>query len=73
MKYKTREEITAAFIADGWSTSISFRDATPEEIAGNTYIKQAATQGRKFYAMTANGNMYDDAGTLVYYNIPCRT
>ena len=69
--YKCAEDMKAAFIADGWSADIEVREATEEEIEkSGYYIKSAAANGSKFYIMAGNGNMYDDHGKIVYYNIP---
>lgn len=72
--YKCAEDLKAAFIADGWSANIEIREATPEEIEkSGHYINNAAANGNKFYIMVGNGNMYDDSGRIVYYNIPVNT
>lgn len=72
--YKTAEEITAAFIADGWTKTTAFRDATPEEItAAGVWIEQRAERGEKFYIMTKSGNFYDQNGSIIYYNIHTAT
>lgn len=69
--YKCAEDMKAAFIADGWSADIDVREATAEEIEkSGHYVKNAAANGRKFYIMTGSGNMFDDCGKIVYYNIP---
>lgn len=72
--YKCAEDMKAAFIADGWSADIDVREATAEEIEkSGYYIKSAAANGSKFYIMAGSGNMYDDHGKIVYYNIPAAT
>ena len=69
--YKTVDEITAAFIANGWSDTITFTEATKEETdKSGFFIKQAADNGAKFFIMTGSGNMFDDTGSIVFYNIP---
>ena len=69
--YKCAEDMKAAFIADGWSADTDVREATAEEIEkSGHYIKSAAANGSKFYIMAGSGNMYDDHGKIVYYNIP---
>lgn len=70
--YMSADAITAAFIADGWTLSEPFRDATAEEIENaGYYVKSAAENGEKFYIMS-NGNMYDQRGKIVYFNIPAQ-
>ena len=72
--YKCADDMKAAFIADGWSADIDVREATAEEIEkSGYYIKSAAANGSKFYIMAGSGNMYDDHGKIVYYNIPAAT
>lgn len=69
--YKCAEDMKAAFVADGWSADIEVREATAEEIEkSGYYIKSAAANGSKFYIMAGSGNMFDDCGKIVYYNIP---
>lgn len=59
VRYNTPEEIRAEFIKDGWNSDIDFEEVTREH-GGN---------GKKFFRMVSTGNVFDDTGSIVYYNI----
>ena len=61
--YKTAEEITAAFISDGWENP-HFTEAPPE-----IFSKYAPRKSRKLFIMTETGNIYNDFGEIVLYNL----
>lgn len=72
MKYNTCEEIKSVFIADGWSSDIEFEELAEERAQSHGhFIKSAMARGMKFFVMVQTGNIFDDCGTVVYYNIPC--
>jgi len=73
--YRTASEIEVAFIKDGWSPNTKFELLTDRDAdgIGCHSIVAAMNRGRKFFRMTANGNIYDDQGKIVIFNIPtCR-
>lgn len=61
-RYKTPEEITAAFIKDGWSNDIHFIE-TPEE----TRNRFTPPLKGSLFTMTDTGNIFNDRGEIVYY------
>lgn len=70
MTYKSEAEITAAFINDGWSkntafTELSFDDA--REIG--KYFVDLMLKGTKLFRMNICGNVYDDTGKLLLFDI----
>ena len=71
-RYKTCEEIKNAFVKDGWNKDISFEEVTIPEVDNlyGYYIREAFYKGRKFFRMVKTGNIFDDCGKIVYYNVP---
>jgi len=69
--YNTVEQIKAAFVKDGWSSDIKFEELTrPEaEKIGSWTILRDMERGRKFFRMLSTGNIFDDRGSVVIYNI----
>ena len=71
MRYRNCEEIRKVFIADGWSENIQFEEVKKKEfIRYGYYMKRYVDQGHKFFRMVRTGNVFDDTGTIVYYNVP---
>lgn len=72
-KYNTAKEITDAFRADGWSDNTSLHELTLEEAEekGLSFAIYEIPCGEKYYVMDEIGNVYDDAGKIIYYNIKC--
>lgn len=70
-KFKTAEEIKKAFIAEGWRADIEFKPLTLDaaEKIGVFDIIQNIKKGRKYFRMTATGNIFDDRGEIRLYNI----
>ena len=67
-RYRTAEEITAAFIADGWNKNTVLRDTTPEELY-DIFGYPEAYNGKRLYTMISTGNIFDDRGQIFFYNI----
>lgn len=69
--YNTAEQIKAAFVKDGWLSDIEFEELTkPEaEKIGSWTILRDMERGRKFFRMLSTGNVFDDRGSVVIYNI----
>ncbi len=69
--YNTVEQIKAAFVKGGWSSDIEFEELTrPEaEKIGSWTILRDMERGRKFFRMLSTGNVFDDRGNVVIYNI----
>ena len=61
-RYKTPEEITAAFIKDGWSNDIHFIETTEEERAHFTPPLEGT-----LFTMTDTGNIFNDRGDVIYF------
>ena len=70
MKFKTCEEIKFAFVKKGWNNDIEFTEVQDEEkisIFGEYCGKPLL--GKKLFKMAISGNIFDDTGKIVYYNI----
>lgn len=74
MKFSTVEEITNAFVKDGWSKDASFTELSLEEAKekGHLFAIERIKKGRKHFKMNVSGNIFDDNGKVVLYNVPCR-
>ena len=72
MVFYTTEQITKKFIEGGWNKNISFKELSLKEAeeAGYTFAITGINKGRKYFIMNICGNIYDDKGKLVMYNIP---
>lgn len=70
--YNTVEQIKAAFVKDGWSSSIEFSELTMQEAKeiGCYSIMCDMERGKKFFRMAVTGNIFDNRGEIVIYNIP---
>lgn len=69
-KYATAEEITEGFRASGWSMNTLFTELTLMEARakGYSFAVYGMLKGRKYFKMN-NGNIYDDSGKIVMFNI----
>ena len=69
--FKNTEQIKNSFIKSGWSESIQFEEVTITEAEqiGVDSIVGKIKNGRKYYRMLFSGNIYDDNGSIVLYNI----
>lgn len=73
--YKTVEEITEAFIKQGWSVETAkFEELTIEKaeamgLGSDTIYK--IMDGKKLFIMTSTGNVYDNKGDIYWFNIHC--
>lgn len=72
MKLETVEQITKKFIKDGWSKNISFTELTLEAAKqkGYTFAINGIIKGKKYFEMNVTGNVFNDNGKVIYYNIP---
>ena len=70
--YNTVEQIKAAFVKDGWSSHIEFSELTMQDAKkiGCHSIVRGMECGKKFFRMVVSGNIFDDCGNVVIYNIP---
>lgn len=72
-KFNNVEEITKAFIADGWENDTVLVDYTADEAKTEGLFgiyNEICNNGKKFFKMLGNGNIFNDNGKVVYYNIP---
>lgn len=69
--YNTIEQIKTAFVKAGWSNDIEFEELTKVEAEkiGSWTILRDMECGRKFFRMLSTGNVFDDRGSVVIYNI----
>lgn len=70
--YNTVEQIKAAFVKDGWSSNTEFSELTMQEAKeiGCYSIMRDMERGKKFFRMAVTGNIFDNRGEIVIYNIP---
>lgn len=69
--FNTVEQIRDKFIKDGWNESVSFQELSMKEAKEKGYLSVIAdiNNGRKCFKMNICGNIYDDKGKLIYFNI----
>ena len=69
--YKTTKEIRDKFIKDGWSENIDFSILTLDEAIEKGYLFaiDEIQNGKTFFKMNGNGNIYYENGKLACYNI----
>ena len=69
--YKSVEEITNAFIDNGWSEDISFTELSRKdaESKGHLFIAHDISNGKKYFVMNGSGNIFDDTGRIALFNI----
>lgn len=70
-KFRNAEEITEFFINDGWGENTSFSEVCLEEAKekGYGYIIRGIKNGEKFLKMNVSGNIFNENGRLVLFNI----
>lgn len=70
MTYKSEAEITAAFINDGWSKNTSFTELSFDDAREiGKYFVDLMLKGTKLFRMNICGNVYDDTGKLLFFDI----
>ena len=70
MTYKSEAEITAAFINDGWSKNTSFTELSFDDAREiGKYFVDLMLKGTKLFRMNICGNVYDDTGKLLLFDI----
>lgn len=69
--YKTAEELAKKFIEDGWGDDTSFTELSLSEAKerGLSWAINGISKGRKYFKMNICGNIYDDKGKLLMFNI----
>lgn len=69
--YKNVEEIAKEFRKKGWREDTTFTEVTMEEavIRGLLFAVSELKAGRKIYKMNETGNIYNQSGDLLMYNI----
>ena len=70
--FKNVKDIREFFITDGWGKNTDFEELTIESLEkiGVQSVIKNAEQGHKYFRMLFCGNIYDDKGNLVLYDIP---
>lgn len=68
------KQIREEFIKDGWNEDISFEELTLEEakIKGYIFAVDGIKKERKYFKMNVTGNIFDDKGKVVLYNVKTR-
>ena len=70
MTYKSEAEITAAFINDGWSKNTAFTELSFDDARKiGKYFVDLMLKGTKLFRMNICGNVYDDTGKLLLFDI----
>ena len=69
--YESVGEITSDFIKEGWSNDTLFTELSREEAEAKGYLFaiHGMYNGRKYFVMNGNGNIFDDTGKIVLFNI----
>lgn len=73
-RFTTVQEIAEDFIKKGWSKNITFTEVTLEEAEAKGFCYNMISvikSGRKYFKMNVSGDIYDDTGKLVYFDVPC--
>lgn len=70
--YENTEEIAKEFRKNGWEEDTTFTEVTMEEavIRGLLFAVSDIKAGRKIFKMNETGNIYNQSGDLLMYNIP---
>jgi Zn/Cd-binding protein ZinT len=71
-KYNNAEEITKAFIEDGWGEDTKFKVLTYAEAEkrGVKFLFQdRECKGHQYYIQNVSENIYDDNGKLVIFGL----
>lgn len=70
-KFNNTEEITRFFINDGWGENTTFSELSEKEAKekGYHFAARGIENGRKYFIMGTCGNIYDDNGKIVMFNI----
>lgn len=70
-KFTSTEQIREKFIKDGWDKDTSFKELSLEEAKEKGYLFaiNGIIKGKKYFKMNVSGNIYDNTGKIVYYNI----
>lgn len=69
--FENANEISNAFQLNGWNEDTTFEEVTMEEaeIRGLLFAVSEIKAGRKIFKMNATGNIYNQSGDLLMYNI----
>ncbi len=72
--YDTAEHIRKASVKDGWSSNVQLSELTMQdaEKIGCFSILRDMERGKKFFRMAVSGNIYNNRGEVVIFNIPTR-
>ena len=70
-RFSNVEEIKAYFVGDGWNKDISFHELTVGEAMekGYSFAVSKILQNQKFFVMNDTGNVFDENGKIVVFNI----
>jgi len=70
-KFSTVEEMKSHFISKGWTEGISFRVVLAAEAKGHgwAFMIPEIQNGRKYFILNDTGDVYDDSGKIVMYNL----
>jgi len=71
MTFANVEQIREKFIKDGWSDNISFEELAfkDAEEKGYSFVLDDIAKGEKYFIMNNNGNVYNNKGKIVFFNI----
>ena len=69
--FENANEISNAFQLNGWNEDTTFEEVTMEEaeIRGLLFAVSEIKAGRKIFKMNGTGNIYNQSGDLLMYNI----
>lgn len=74
MAFDNVNQIREKFLKDGWSEDTSFEELSLKEAEkkGYTFALNEIAKGKKYFKMNVNGNIYNNKGEIVLYNITPR-
>lgn len=70
-QFSSVDEIRESFIRHGWNANVYFSELTEEEAVsnGHSFAVRGMQMGHRYFVMVGNGNIYDETGKIVYYNL----
>jgi hypothetical protein len=73
--FNNAKQIRDNFVRNGWDESVSFDELSLKEAIekGYTFAVSGIKNGKKYFKMNVCGNIYDDKGKVVIFNVRCNS
>lgn len=73
--FNNTKQIRDSFVKNGWNESVSFDELSLKEAneKGYTFAVSGIINGKKYFKMNVCGNIYDDKGKVVIFNVGCNS